>query len=51
MLNLLGYGLAKFDNAFIQQFWFKPKLNSCEYFVQRGVVETASVVKSRHGFI
>lgn len=25
LLNLLGYGLAKFDNNFINQFGFKTK--------------------------
>ena len=26
ILNLLGYGLAKFDNEFIKQFGFKTKV-------------------------
>lgn len=47
LLNLLGYGLAKFDNAFIHQFGFKTKSSFFDYFVKIGVVETGSVVKNR----
>ncbi|HTO15894.1 MAG TPA: DUF3883 domain-containing protein [Edaphocola sp.] len=47
ILNLLGYGLAKFDNGFIKQFGFKTKLSFFEYFVEIGIVETGSVVKNR----
>lgn len=47
VLNLLGYGLAKFDNAFIHQFGFKTKSAFFDYFVKLGVVETGSVVKNR----
>lgn len=47
ILNLLGYGLSKFDNAFIQQFGFKTKSSFFNYFVEIGVVETGSVVKNR----
>ncbi|OYX26050.1 MAG: hypothetical protein B7Z06_06325, partial [Flavobacteriales bacterium 32-35-8] len=47
ILNLLGYGLAKFDNEFIKQFGFKTKLSFFDYFVELGIVETGSVVKNR----
>lgn len=47
ILNLLGYGLAKFDNAFIHQFGFKTKSAFFDYFVKLGVVDTGSVVKNR----
>lgn len=47
ILNLLGYGLAKFDNEFIKQFGFKTKLSFFEYFVELGIVKTGSVVKNR----
>jgi hypothetical protein len=47
ILNLLGYGLAKFDNEFIKQFGFNTKLSFFEYFVEIGIVETGSVVKNR----
>lgn len=47
ILNLLGYGLAKFDNEFIEQFGFKTKSSFFKYFVELGIVETDSVVKNR----
>lgn len=47
ILNLLGYGLAKFDNAFIQEFGFTTKTDFFNYFVEIGIVETGSVVKNR----
>lgn len=47
ILNLLGYGLAKFDNDLIKQFSFKTKQSFYEYFVELGIAETASVVKNR----
>lgn len=47
ILNLLGYGLAKFNNEFIKQFGFKTKTSFFEYFVELGIVETGSVVKNR----
>lgn len=47
ILNLLGYGLAKFDNDFIKQFGYKTKISFFEYFVELGIVETGSVVKNR----
>ncbi len=47
ILNLLGYGLAKFDNDFIKQFGFKTKISFFDYFVELGIVETGSVVKNR----
>lgn len=47
LLNLLGYGLAKFDTAFIQEFGFSTKSAFFDYFVTLGIAETASVVKNR----
>lgn len=47
ILNLLGYGLAKFDNAFIKEFGYNTKTNFFNYFVEIGIVETGSVVKNR----
>jgi len=47
LLNLLGYGLAKFDNEFIKQFGFNTKSSFFKYFVEIGIVETGSVVKNR----
>ncbi|MGL4986676.1 MAG: hypothetical protein ACRC5H_05995 [Treponemataceae bacterium] len=47
ILNLLGYGLSKFDNDFIKEFGFTTKTAFYEYFVDIGLVKTASVVKNR----
>lgn len=47
LLNLIGYGLSKFDNEFVRQFGFKTKQSFFEYFVELGIVETGSVVKNR----
>ena len=47
ILNLLGYGLSKFDNSFIKEFGFTTKTNFFNYFVEIGIVETGSVVKNR----
>lgn len=47
ILNLLGYGLSKFNNAFIKEFGYSTKTAFFEYFVELGIVETGSVVKNR----
>lgn len=47
LLNLLGYGLAKFGLAFIHEFGFTTKTTFYEYFVDLRIVETGSVVKNR----
>lgn len=47
ILNLLGYGLSKFDHDFIKEFGFKTKASFFEYFVEIGLVDTGSVVKNR----
>lgn len=47
ILNLLGYGLSKFNNVFIKEFGFTTKSDFFNYFVEIGIVETGSVVKNR----
>lgn len=47
ILNLLGYGLSKFDDIFINEFGFSTKTSFYNYFVEIGIVETGSVVKNR----
>ena len=47
ILNLLGYGLAKFDNLFIKEFGFKTKSDFYNALVNCGVSETGSVIKNR----
>jgi len=47
LLNLLGYGLAKFNNQFINEFGFNTKSDFFAYFVDVRLVKTASTVKNR----
>lgn len=47
ILNLIGYGLSKFNTEFINGFGFKAKTDFYRYIVKLGVVETESVVKNR----
>ena len=47
LLNLLGYGLAKFDKALVHQFGFKTKTGFYNYFVELGVAKTTGVVSNR----
>lgn len=47
ILNLIGYGLAKFDGQFEKLFGFQSKESFYQYMVACGVVETGSTVKNR----
>lgn len=47
ILNLIGYGLAKFNDAFIQEFRVNSKTAFYEIFVQSKVAETTGTVKNR----
>lgn len=47
ILNLLGYGLAKFNREFIVQFNVSSKQEFYEYLVQLGVAETIGTIKNR----
>lgn len=47
ILNLIGYGLSKFNNEFIKEFGFNTKSAFFKYFVDIGLVKTSSVVKNR----
>jgi hypothetical protein len=47
ILNLIGYGLSKFNDDFIKQFGFTNKNNFYKYFVDIGIVKTGSVIKNR----
>ncbi len=46
-LNLLGYGLAKFDKEFVSLWGFQTKSAFYEYLVAVGVAETTGVIKNR----
>lgn len=47
LLNLIGYGLAKFDMDFVKEFGFKTKSAFYEYIVSLKIAETIGVVKNR----
>ncbi len=47
ILNLIGYGLAKFNNDFVIKFDAKSKTELYEFFVANGIADTASTVKNR----
>jgi len=46
-LNLIGYGLAKFDQSFVKCFDFSSKQDFFQHIVAIGVAETPGVVKNR----
>lgn len=47
ILNLVGYGLAKFDYAFIHEFGFKTKTAFGQYFVDLGMADTWKAISNR----
>lgn len=47
LLNLLGYGLAKFNMDFVKEFGFKTKTAFYDWIVSLKIAETTGVVKNR----
>ncbi len=47
ILNLIGYGLSKFNNDFINEFGFKTKTAFYNYCVENDIAETIGTVKNR----
>lgn len=47
LLNLIGYGLAKFNRRFVRKFGFKTKTAFYHHIVQLGIAETTGTVKNR----
>jgi hypothetical protein len=47
ILNLIGYGLSKFNDDFIKEFGFKTKTSFYEYCLSIGIAETVGTVKNR----
>lgn len=47
ILNLIGYGLSKFNNDFIAEFGFNTKTAFYEYCVSNNIAKTVGVVKNR----
>ncbi len=51
VLNLIGYGLAKFDLDFIKAFGFKTKSAFYSHIVKIGIAETVGTVKNRQDLL
>jgi hypothetical protein len=47
ILNLIGYGLAKFDMDFVKEFGFKTKTAFYQHIVELKIAETTGTVKNR----
>lgn len=47
ILNLIGYGLAKFGNIFVKEFGFKTKTDFYNFLISKNVAETSGTVKNR----
>jgi hypothetical protein len=47
ILNLIGYGLAKFDKDFVREFGFKTKTAFFQHMVDLKIAETIGTVKNR----
>jgi hypothetical protein len=47
ILNLIGYGLSKFNDSFIKEFGFDTKTAFYEYCVLNEIAETVGTVKNR----
>lgn len=47
IMNLIGYGLAKFDNAFVKEFNLPSKAAFGRYVVQLGLAKTEKAVSNR----
>jgi len=47
LLNLIGYGLAKFSMDFVKGFGFKTKTAFYKYVVELNIAETTGTVKNR----
>lgn len=47
ILNLIGYGLSKFNDEFIKEFGFKTKTSFYEYCLKHNIAETTGTIKNR----
>ncbi|MEI7585853.1 hypothetical protein [Runella sp.] len=47
ILNLIGYGLSKFNDDFIKEFGFKTKISFYKYCVANNISETVGTIKNR----
>jgi len=51
LLNLLGYGLAKFDLRFVKMFGFKTKSSFYKYLIDLGICDTVGTIKNRQDML
>jgi len=51
LLNMIGYGLAKFNEEFVKQFGFKTKTDFYKYMVKLGVGDTVGTIKNRQDML
>ncbi len=47
ILNLIGYGLAKFNDLFVHKFGFRTKTSFYAAMVDLGIAETEGIIKNR----
>ncbi|MCL1892678.1 MAG: DUF3883 domain-containing protein [Holophagaceae bacterium] len=47
ILNLIGYGLSKFDKEFVSVFGHKTKVSLYQFFVDIGIAQTIDTIKNR----
>ena len=47
ILNLMGYGLAKFDLDFVKAFGLETKTAFYESMISKGVADTIGTIKNR----
>jgi len=47
ILNLIGYGLSKFNQNFLNEFGFKSKVSFYNFCVEIGLAETTGTIKNR----
>ncbi len=47
ILNLIGYGMSKFNNAFIEEFGFSKKQDFYNFCISNGIAKTTGTVKNR----
>lgn len=47
ILNLIGYGLAKFGNIFVKEFGFRYKTDFYNFLISKDVAKTVGTIKNR----
>ena len=50
IMNLIGYGLAKFDLDFVREFGFSTKASFAQFIVNLGLANTIKAVSNRQDF-